>query len=158
MKIPVGFSTQVTAEIEYTISLAKTDGNIIDNLSVYLIDNQEQIITNLSDADYTFKSGEGSFNGRFTVQFEPEILGNNDISLETITVFPNPADDILTVQSPNNELNSLVVYNLQGRKVIERSDIRANSVVLDISALESSIYLLKVVSENRTVTKRIIKR
>ena len=73
-------------------------------------------------------------------------LGNigidEDDSFSSVTIYPNPTTDIITIR---NEDNEPIVYNLinyQGRIVIE--DIEAtNNTTIDLSEMPSGMYFLK---------------
>ena len=58
-------------------------------------------------------------------------------------VYPNPANDIVTVKANPEKIKSVVFYNAVGKKVKS-----ANAEVIDVSDLASGIYLLEVTSVN----------
>jgi hypothetical protein len=158
IKIPMGFASQVEAESTYEISIAGVEGLILPNVQIYLIDNQENIITDLTQTNYEFKSNKGTFNGRFTLQFEQDgSLGSNESMLNLITVYPNPADNIINIYSPATYLESVEVYDVRGRRLAEDIDDEQNSVTLNVTDLETGIYFVKINTEAGEVTKKIIK-
>jgi GH25 family lysozyme M1 (1,4-beta-N-acetylmuramidase) len=77
---------------------------------------------------------------------------------KTLTIYPNPASDIINIKSENNLiLNKLILYDLNGRKIKEKQGTNLNKI--KISELTSGIYLLKVVSnENKKAFFRIMKK
>ncbi|PKA82304.1 putative secreted protein (Por secretion system target) [Ulvibacter sp. MAR_2010_11] len=158
IKVSMGFASQVDADTAFTISIANLEGAAISNATVYLIDNQENSIHNLSDGNYEFRSAKGTFNQRFTLLFEwEEILGNQDALLDNIALYPNPTTNILHIFSPQMQVESVVVYDVQGRKVQEKSFTSQGQYQIDMSILDSALYFVKVKTENGSVTKRIIK-
>ena len=73
-----------------------------------------------------------------------------------IMVYPNPADDKLTVIFPNQvDSFSYQMYDLIGQKIIEGQASRKESL-LDISELRVGVYILKIESNNYHPQKRII--
>ena len=71
----------------------------------------------------------------------------------TIAMYPNPVSSVLKITSPNT-IDKAMVYNLQGQVISEVN----HSNELDFSALQSSIYLVKIVSEKGIKIQNIIKQ
>ncbi|MGJ8665580.1 MAG: T9SS type A sorting domain-containing protein [Patiriisocius sp.] len=162
MSIPVGFSSLLEQDdATYTISIAEIEGDLISTATVYLVDNVTGITTNLSNEKYSFNSPMGTFNNRFLLQFEEEVILNTaDISAESFILYPNPAEDFITITSLNSiNISEVIIYDLQGRKLIsEISETQNNQMRIDISTLSSAGYLMSIVTEKGTVTKNILKK
>ena len=75
------------------------------------------------------------------------------------SVYPNPADQQITVviDRLDNQHCEAVMYDMMGRKVAE-FNLNDNYNVLNISNLNSGIYLIQVKSESQTAIQKIIKR
>ena len=75
------------------------------------------------------------------------------------SVYPNPADQQITVEFGNISHSSCeaVLYDMMGRQVAEFV-LNDNYNTLNISNLNSGIYLLQVKSESQTAMRKIIKR
>jgi len=157
IKIRMGFASQLEEQSMYTISIDKIEGAQLSEATVYLIDNELNIITNLNQGDYNFVSGKGTFNSRFTLQFEYETLGTVDSSLDAISIYPNPSKDILNVASAVEVIDSIEVYDVHGR-LIEEVRVKAQGVhQIDLSSMQATIYFVRVHTENGSITKTIIK-
>ena len=81
-------------------------------------------------------------------------IAHNDVpenADESITLYPNPLRDRLTVKA--DYLQSVEVYNLVGQLVMTS----ALSVV-DMSDLNQGIYFVRVTAEGKTITKRVVKQ
>jgi hypothetical protein len=68
-------------------------------------------------------------------------------------VYPNPVASILTVES-SQSIDKLEIYNVLGKRVGMISD--SNS--MDMSELNSGIYMLKIFSGNKVSSQKIIKK
>ena len=70
---------------------------------------------------------------------------------ETLTIYPNPVKDRLTVNAEN--LQSIEVYNLVGQLVM-------TSVLpaIDMNDLNQGIYFVRVMADGKTVTRRVVKQ
>ncbi|PWH82175.1 T9SS C-terminal target domain-containing protein [Algibacter marinivivus] len=77
-----------------------------------------------------------------------------DALTSKINIYPNPANDYIQIESKDVQISSFEMYSLVGQKVIFSNNL-VNSR-LDISSLNSGIYLLKVNTDNGSLTKKII--
>ena len=72
-------------------------------------------------------------------------LSNYDLPSEKhATVFPNPTNNIVTIDSDNININSLRIFDAQGKEVYKIEKVNAPSYVLNIDAFEKGIYLMFV--------------
>jgi len=158
-KISMGFASQVNANAVYTISLENIEGIHIESTTVYLLDNQTNILTNLTESTYEFESNKGTFDQRFTIMFESDtVLDTSASVLASITTYPNPTEDIVNIHSPNAVITDIVVFDLRGRRVVEIMDKEDHHYVLNLSDLETAIYFVKVSTEVGSITKKVIKK
>ncbi|NVO04037.1 MAG: T9SS type A sorting domain-containing protein [Bacteroidetes bacterium] len=85
----------------------------------------------------------------------------NDISnpdKSTISVYPNPATDQITIELPNSETGKieLSIVNLMGQ-MIYKQETFDNSKIIDISQFAEGIYLIQAKTEDKkTYNKKII--
>jgi hypothetical protein len=158
IKVPMGFASQVDAEIEFTISIVDIAGEHLSNATVYLFDHLDNTITNLSQQDYIFKSDKGVFNERFTVLFEEEsILGDHETVLEQIVLFPNPTRDILNIVSPL-PIERISLYDIRGREILIQEFTHQGSYQLDLTELDTAMYFVQIDTDQGSITKRVTKK
>ena len=158
-EIPMGFETLIENDAhEYTISLENYEGGQLENVYVFILDNDTGISTNLSSASYKFTASNGVHNNRFTVYFRQKTFGIEGAPLEAILVYPNPVDTIFTIVSPLAQIENFSFYDTRGRRVINIVEQTNTSYTIDIANLESGIYYIEVVTDSGTVTKKIIKK
>jgi Secretion system C-terminal sorting domain len=158
VKIPLGFSTQIEAELEFEISIANIEGENLESATLYLIDNYTNEVTNLSEGAYSFKSNKGTFHNRFTLQFVGEaILGSLDNPLKAILIFPNPTDGLLNIISPDEPITGVEVYDVRGRRIYETHFIN-NSYTANLESLETGIYFVRITTKIGQITKKIVKK
>ena len=87
-------------------------------------------------------------------------IGLEEIRKENldIIVYPNPANNNITIKA--NQLNGgyLFLYDIMGKEVL-RKTISGDETFLDISNLKSGIYVLKVLSKDNSIVenRKIIK-
>jgi hypothetical protein len=133
------------------------EGINIEAATVYLIDHLENTITNLSEENYEFLSNAGTFNNRFTLQFQSLVLDANDNGLEDISIYPNPTNGQLHIVSSILTVKNVKIYDLGGRVVEEQSFTSNPSYAIDLSRLDASLYFVEITTENGSITKRIVK-
>lgn len=78
--------------------------------------------------------------------------GVDENMAENISVYPNPAKDVITVKADN--LSSVMVYNSIGQKVFEQS-LNANETSINTTGFEAGIYMIRLVSNGNEVTRKI---
>jgi hypothetical protein len=87
------------------------------------------------------------------------VLANQQFELNNIAVYPNPSKGIFNVEMGDITPKSIEVYDLTGKIIYSRKDFQTNSseIRVDLSAISSGIYFMKIASEDQSVAKRIIK-
>jgi len=94
----------------------------------------------------------GSFT-RFT-STNCSILNIEDTTFENFSLYPNPSNGKVTLQAQNNNKAQISVYNILGSQVYATyQDLNSE---LDLSALESGAYLVRVETEGEQTIKRLI--
>lgn len=74
-----------------------------------------------------------------------------------ISVYPNPANDVVSVSNTTNAIISNVeMTDLNGR-VVKNTSLNATEGQINISDLSTGVYLMKVSSDQGSITKKIIK-
>lgn len=78
-----------------------------------------------------------------------------DNSISTISIYPNPVNDMLNISSIDN-IKSLEVKDLLGRIVYSSLDINSKSISLNTSNFSNNVYLLSFFINDKLVIKKII--
>jgi hypothetical protein len=156
--VTLGFSTQVKEAQNYRISIHDLDGEQMMEATVYLIDALTGTVTDLSEEDYTFQSGEATYSKRFKVVFENGALGIENNAITNISLYPNPTNGRLNIASPNAGINSITIFDLQGRKITNQEFTGDTNIQIDISNLNSAVYFVDIKTDAGIVTKRILKK
>ena len=87
--------------------------------------------------------------------------GANDFSLSIeefstngFSVYPNPtATGFVNITSTNSDAISVIVYDILGKQVINSA---LNNNRLNVSTLNTGVYILKISQNNATVTKKLV--
>lgn len=157
IRVPIGFSSQLDKTLTYKIFISTIEGENLEGSTVYLIDHIENTVTNLSETSYAFTSGKGTFHNRFTLFFQSEVLDVNDLLQSKVTVFPNPAKTIVNIISPDNNIESVQIYDVSGRLIKWTVFSSEENYQINISSFTSATYFLKINTSNGNVIKRLVK-
>ncbi len=82
---------------------------------------------------------------------------SNDLNT-SIKVYPNPVQDLLTIESSYNEIGRITLRDAMGRIVYSENKILKGRHVLDFSSLPNGLYILRVQSRDQAqIFKKITK-
>lgn len=81
--------------------------------------------------------------------------GISFIGDDQVRVYPNPANDVLNIETKASGNYNVVIYNLVGEKIFEETQISQNKSI-DISNLTKGIYLLRLNVDQKIFSKKII--
>lgn len=87
-----------------------------------------------------------------------EALFYPDFKQGAFSIFPNPIKDRLIVQWPKTfQQVQFLLYGLSGKSVLKKTVQNQKRVKFNLSNLDSGVYFLRIHTEQRTVTKKILK-
>jgi len=90
--------------------------------------------------------------------FSASILNTSEFLDRAISIYPNPVGDFININSLDIlEIKFLSIYDLQGRKVSNKNLVKSTEEV-NISELRSGVYILEVITNKGTLTKKIVKK
>lgn len=98
----------------------------------------------------------GAFIGRLGDFTQSAGLDNNEV--KSISIYPNPVKDILTVESKVGTIGSVIIYNTLGQQVHSENlhNIQGN-ITVDISRLQAGYYLVEVGSGSEKSVFKVLK-
>ena len=88
-----------------------------------------------------------------------QLLSTQNEFLNSLSLLPNPAKDKLFVRNTNQEFiaSHVKIYSVLGKEIINKINLSSKNEI-DVSALKSGIYLIKIQLENKfLVTRKFIK-
>jgi hypothetical protein len=73
-----------------------------------------------------------------------ELVGVDELMASQISIYPNPANSIITLEVPSDLLGQeYVIYDVMGRQ-INKGQIKSTKFALEIAHLEGGLYLLNL--------------
>jgi hypothetical protein len=91
-------------------------------------------------------------SGWFDLTVQDGLLSTPEFEFDAISIYPNPAQNELHIQS-NTPIDTVQMFNLLGQQILERK-----ATTLDISNLTDGLYLVKVFSNGKESTYKIVKQ
>lgn len=87
-------------------------------------------------------------------------LGIKDNNINPLLeIYPNPSSNELNISHLGGEkITSIVIYNMHGKKVLEKSIKWQNSLNINIAPLEKGLYAIKVSTTNKQFIQTFIKQ
>ena len=83
-------------------------------------------------------------------------LANTSFNVANVKMYPNPTSNSFTIDAENN-IENVSLFNVLGQKVVSKN-YNSNSVIVNISNLQSGIYIVKTTINGVITTSRIMKK
>ncbi len=105
------------------------------------------------------QAGDGKYNPASSVQKTISVVDGTtsipEFSNLEFTVYPNPSNGIITIKHDFNDVDAVIkIYSSTG--LLMKSENLKDNSVLDLSHLDSGVYIIKIVSKNALGSKTII--
>jgi len=113
------------------------------NNSTNNIENASFTLENISKA-YTeniYPSEDG--------QFSIVTITKSTVKENSISIYPNPAEDVINISSPD-QINNIKIFNFVGQMLYSGNDVTINT-----SNFKSGVYIIKVETDEGTVIEKI---
>jgi len=136
------------------INLNIKNGNNQNMTRLWVNDNPNLICIQVDDVVYANNQDCDNNNwckDDWTEYSEECILGIEENSLISFTIYPNPTQDVLFIDTQQS-IETIKIYNVQGQLV---KGVSYNNV--DVSQLTTGLYFIQVTLDGKTITKKFIK-
>jgi len=152
-------TSNATLGYEYEVAL---DDAFVD---VVITGTTLELVTTLTgltyDTEYFWRvrgfnycsSGDYEEFRRFITEAE---LASNDNQIESLMVYPNPTNALITIESPVSTLERVSVYSITGVLLLDK-EVSANTTTLDVSGFASGTYFVKATSKNASSVIQVLK-
>ncbi|WP_299889404.1 GEVED domain-containing protein [uncultured Lacinutrix sp.] len=144
--VPLGF--KAVNQGEYRIGIDHVDP-LFTNQDIFLKDKDLNIVHDIKSSPYIFNTNEGTFDNRFEI-----VYTNNTLSVDDYLADDNSikviSKDKLTVISNSKTIQSIQVFDILGRNLINYDNIEANTIELNGVEKGNRGLLLKIVFTDDT--------
>ena len=90
------------------------------------------------------------------IDYRTTVNINENISENSISIYPNPANDFVTVTSLKFQVSSCFIVDVYG-KTIKQFEVLNSEFRINLEDLPSGIYFLRLSTENGIITKKLVK-
>lgn len=148
----VGFKYRVANQEEWTV--ANYTGETYDNIAV-------EITELVAATGYEFKAfvvcGENEYEGEVKTFSTLASLRDELSNILSVSLYPNPAKESATIEfSGLNSEATISIVNMKGQ-IIETIEIQpAQSYELDLNDFASGVYYVKIITDSKIITQKLI--
>lgn len=83
-------------------------------------------------------------------------IPSSEMVVDNITLFPSPANEVVTVLAKNLFINQIEVMDVSGKQVLLESNANQRQSKLNVSHLKSGVYFVRVSTNRGSVTQKLI--
>jgi len=149
--VALNFKTDVAGD--YTIAIDHVDGLFATGQDIYLVDSKTGIETNLNTNSYTFTAATGVDNARFSLKYQKTLKVDAPVFNDNSVKVHN-ADGTLYVNSGEVVMDNIKVFDIQGRLIAERKNLRANTATISNLRATHQVLIVKITSQDNTVVSK----
>lgn len=150
--VPLNLRGKANDEITFS---AMTQ-NLPEGMKVFLEDKETSLLYELSDTKnhtLTLSNDTTSF-GRFYIRFSRQALSLNDSDVTEIHIYNQ--HNFLQIKGANSGSLKIDLFDISGKNIFNQSQNAAKFNPVDLNSFSKGVYLVKVTSEDKTATKKII--
>lgn len=152
--VPMGYTAPAAGT--YTIAIDHTDGVFSNGQTIYIRDNAQGVVRNLSEGDYSFSTEAGTIEGRFDILYIDTTLNVDTPVLNPDTVIVYKQGNTIKVNTGDTEMNSLTIYDIRGTKVYSLNNINATETAISNLTAEQQVLIIEINTVKGKVSKRIV--
>ncbi|RRO25633.1 choice-of-anchor L domain-containing protein [Flavobacteriaceae bacterium 14752] len=149
-----GNDWQLLADID-PISIPVANSNSSDNWMTV-----NYTVTSGMNKNFTLRFSRQSGNNQqddisiANLSITEQTLSNEEFSVDTFKIYPNPVSDILTIETLNStQIDQIEIIDIQG-KILKTT----NQLEIDVQSLSTGLYFAKISRQNSYIIKRFIKK
>lgn len=154
---PENFCSDTAIIPVYISAAAIAESVVYDTVSMFhagipLIYNENN--TFYTPGNYTIYLPGDASNGCDSTIYVTVILANgiqNDSDMDEIILYPNPVSDILYLQFPDRQIESLTVFDINGKAYVLTTTLDKTGGEIDFSGVSSGVYFVKIIDSAQQV-------
>jgi len=171
-KFVIQGSDNIHAEAVYPLGLnLNTEGlntiriddleHVPNDFELYIHDRTTNIFYDIREAEFQFQLPSGTYPDRFALTFSnstDDTLNTDELIAESIDVFYSLSEKKIGVLNPKGLIiERIELYNLMGQKITTLTDIKTQPFSqYEIKNLKSGAYIINLLSEKGTFSKKIV--
>ncbi len=145
---PINIPSGATKTIEISDDITLTPGTYVLTLNYDANNNQD------SPSMVLLTPNE---NNSRNVIISSGATGIEEASIGKLCVYPNPATDLIYVQSPSI-VKSILIFDISGKSALLKEPMTAGNIPISVSDLSKGVYLIKIETEDGSYTEKFFKK
>jgi len=127
------------------------------NLTDQETDDLVRFLHTLTGSDvYTDPKWSDPFDENGDILVLDEFTSVNDVDVEQIKIYPNPASDYISIDV-DEEIESIEILDLSGRVVLEVNGMQSTkNKRVDISQLQGGVYLVRTHTAGKITLGKVV--
>lgn len=153
-EIKLGYSTTIAGS--FTIKIDQTDA-LFSGQNIFVEDKCNNTSVNLKNENFTFTTTVGVFNERFVLRFIDKTLVLSEIVKDNESVVVFRKNEQLVIHSKKENISSIVIHNLSGRKMYTKNNINEMDFsVLTVRAKNQVVLVTIVLQNGLSMVRKVI--
>jgi len=132
----------------YAWSTGATTSNIVVGAGVTTVGNQTYSVT--VTANNGCEGGDA-----VVVEYSMCVGIDENINNSNVSIFPNPANDLVTITAESSTVAEVQIFDLTGKMIYSNFSL-SSRLEVNTSNYASGTYIVKVITENESATRRLI--
>jgi hypothetical protein len=138
--------------------LTFTGANDFADIDIYLEDRLTgELIDMKANQSYVFDNSQTGFTHRFNIVTKSKLLSASSLNEVKLSVYPNPYSDEVSIMS-GIAFDRVDIYNMLGALVISQANTSSLNNKVDVSTLNSGMYVIKVYNNNEELGTFLTKK
>ena len=153
-EVPLGYQTTLAGTFQ--ISIDNVDGALTDQL-IYLEDKITNTVHDLRSGMYSFHTEIGTFNERFVLRYtNTSKLAVDVVVAKAEKVVVSVKNRQIIINSTDQSISSVMVYDLKGSLIYEKNDIDKNEFTLHhLTSASQFIIVMTQLEDGKWVSEEI---
>lgn len=123
----------------------------LENVSLAAYTGQPQVLVRFhATSDYGNNCYVDNVNISYALALNTSELDNS------VTIFPNPANNVLVINNANTTVKNAVITDMLGAEVWSSNVLATGNTTIDVSDFAPGIYFVKINADGATAVKKIV--
>jgi hypothetical protein len=154
---PLGVKNATNGNVTFVLDGTE---NFDENQEIYIFDNTTNIYHSIKNANFQINLPAGTYEDRFSLRFSNGLLGIDANQTDNgISIIHSQGNSMINIKNESqNTINSVSLINMVGQIIStwKIDNDNQENIELPVSNLMSGTYIVKVMTEKGTLTKKII--
>jgi len=143
----------------YSIAINTLDG-LFQNTdqAIFIEDTYTNTIHNLRINPFSFNINAGTYNDRFILRYTDQDLSIDEFEVSGLEIIA-PSNSYIKVKSGNDNISTVIVYDLLGRALMNKTEISASEIRINNPNFSEGTYMVKAIlsSGKQKIQKVVLK-